>query len=69
VRQRSALGGLAAEMELELDQFMEAYHEAAAGGNEVHEKWSRSSARLPSLPKVAPQHPFARALAEEVSPP
>jgi hypothetical protein len=29
-------GGLAAETELEFDQFMEACHEAAAGGNEVH---------------------------------
>jgi hypothetical protein len=32
-RQRTALGDLAAGLEPELDQFMEAYHEAAAGGN------------------------------------
>jgi hypothetical protein len=29
---------LAAGTEPELDQFMEAYHEAAAGGDEVHTK-------------------------------
>jgi hypothetical protein len=32
-RQRTAPGDLAAGLEPELDQFMEAYHEAAAGGN------------------------------------
>jgi hypothetical protein len=35
-RRHAALGGLAAETEPELNQFMEACHEAAAGGNEVH---------------------------------
>jgi hypothetical protein len=36
VRRHAALGGLAAKAEPKLNQFMEACHEVAAGGNEVH---------------------------------
>jgi hypothetical protein len=36
VRRHAALGSLAAKAEPELNQVMEACHEAAAGGNEVH---------------------------------
>jgi hypothetical protein len=35
-RRHATPSGLAAGTELELDQFMEACHEATAGGNEVH---------------------------------
>jgi hypothetical protein len=68
-RQHMTPGGLAAEMEPELDLFMEAYHEAATGGNEVHAKDGAAAQLSFHLRKVAAQHPFIRALAEEVSPP
>jgi hypothetical protein len=82
VRQRTSLGILAAETEPELDQFMEAYREVpvmfrdrltrplqeAQLNSGISERWSHSSTRFPS-PKVAVQHPFVRALAEEAPPP
>jgi hypothetical protein len=56
-RQRAAPGGLATETEPELDQFMEAYHEAATGGNEVHAKDGATAQLAFHLLKVAAQHP------------
>jgi hypothetical protein len=68
-RQRTALGGLAAATEPELDQFMEVYHrdvgevqggadEAAARGDRVHAKGGVATQLAFHLRKVAAQHPF-----------
>jgi hypothetical protein len=52
----AAPGGLAAETELELNQFMEACHEAAAGGNEVHVE-DGAVAQLAFHLRKADEHP------------
>jgi hypothetical protein len=51
-----APSGLATETEPELDQFMEACHEAAAGGNEVHAEDGAIAQLAFHLPK-ADEHP------------
>jgi hypothetical protein len=68
-RQRTVLGGLAAGSEPALDQFMEVYHEAIAGGSKVHAKDGTTSQLAFHLQKVTAQYPFVRALAEGVPPP
>jgi hypothetical protein len=54
-RWHAAPSGLAAETEPELDQFMEACHEAAAGGNEVHTEDGATS-QLVLHPRKADEH-------------
>jgi hypothetical protein len=49
-------GGLVAGTEPELDQFMVAYHEAAAGGDEVHAE-DGSAAQLAFHLRKADEHP------------
>ena len=55
-RRHAALDGLAAETEPELNQFMEACHEAAAGGNEVHAE-DGVVAQLTFYLRKADEHP------------
>jgi hypothetical protein len=55
-RRHVAPSGLAAKTEPELDQFMEACHEAAAGGNEVHAE-DGVVAQLAFHPHKADEHP------------
>jgi hypothetical protein len=55
-RQHVAPSGLAAEREPKLDQFMEACHEATAGGNEVHAK-DGAAAQLAFHLRKVDEHP------------
>jgi hypothetical protein len=55
-RRHATPGGLAAGTEPELDQFMEAYHEAAAGGDEVHAE-DGAAAQLAFHLRKADEHP------------
>jgi hypothetical protein len=55
-RRHATLGGLATRTEPELDQFMEAYHEAAAGGDEVHAE-DGATAQLAFHLHKADEHP------------
>jgi hypothetical protein len=55
-RRHTAPSGLATETEPELNQFMEACHEAAAGGNEVHAK-DGAVAQLACHLSKADEHP------------